>query len=126
MIILIFETTRRENMKISKVAVSTTLAIAGLVVSSSAFALPGFSEQAPESSVKQCIAEIGEQANYDNAGRVRHLVESKERRVSGHTIKIDTTVFGLDGSEVIREYTTVCAVSDSAETKHFNIKEKSI
>jgi hypothetical protein len=126
MIILIFKTTRRENMKISKAAVSITLAIAGLVVSSSAFALPGFSEQAPESSVKQCVAEIGEQANYDGAGRVRHLVESKERRVSGHTLKIDTTVFGLDGSEVIRKYTTVCAVSDDAETKHFKIKEKSI
>jgi len=113
-------------MKISKTAVSTSLAIAGLVVSSSAFALPGFSEQAPESSVKQCVAEIGEQANYDNAGRVRHLVESKERRVGGHTIKIDTTVFAVDGSEVIREYRTVCAMSEDAKTKHFRIKEKSI
>jgi hypothetical protein len=113
-------------MKISKTAVSTALAVAGLVVSSSAFALPGFSEQAPASSVQQCVAEIGEQANYDNASRVRHLVDSKERRVSGHTIKIDTTVFGIDGSEVIREYTTVCAVSDDAVTKRFNIKEKRI
>jgi len=126
MSILFIVTTRIETMKISKAAVSTTLAIAGLVASSSAFALPGFSEQAPQSSVQQCVAEIGEQANYDNAGLVRHLVDSKERRVSGHTIKIDTTVFAVDGSEVIREYTTVCAVSDNAETKHFKIKEKSI
>jgi len=126
MTILYLKTTRRKTMKVSKAAVSTSLAIAGLVVSSSAFALPGFSEQAPESSVQQCVTQIGEQANYDNAGRVRHVVESKERRVSGHTIKIDTLVFGADGSEVIREYTTVCAVSDDAETKHFKIKEKSI
>jgi hypothetical protein len=124
--ILYLNTTRRKTMKVSRTAVSTSLAVAGLVVSSSAFALPGFSEQAPESSVQQCVAQIGEQANYDNAGRVRHVVDSKERRVSGHTIKIDTTVFGIDGSEVIREYTTVCAVSDNAETKHFKIKEKSV
>jgi hypothetical protein len=126
MSILFIVTTRIETMKISKAAVSTTLAIAGLVASSSAFALPGFSEQAPQSSVEQCVAEIGKQANYDNAGLVRHLVDSKERRVSGHTIKIDTIIFGIDGSEVIREYTTVCAVSDDAETKYFKIKEKSI
>ena len=113
-------------MKVSKAAVSTALAIAGLVVSSGAFALPGFTEQAPASSIEQCVAQIGEQANYDNAGRVRHLVDSKERRVSGHTIKIDTTVFGIDGSEVIREYTTICAVSDDAVTRRFKIKEKSI
>jgi hypothetical protein len=113
-------------MKISKAAASTSLAIVGLVVSSSAFALPGFSEQAPRSSIQQCVAEIGDQANYANAGRVRHLVDSKERRISGHTIKINTTVFGIDGSEIIREYTTVCAVSDDAVTKHFKIKEKSI
>ena len=113
-------------MKISKAAASTLLAIAGLVVSSSAFALPSFTEQVPESSVRQCVALIGEQANYDNAGRVRHVVDSKERRVSGHTMKIGTTVFAVDGSEVIREYTTICAVSDDAITRHFKIKEKSI
>ena len=41
-------------------------------------------------------------------------------------ITIDTTVFGVDGSEVIREYATVCAVSNHAVTKYFKIKEKSI
>ena len=107
-------------------AVSTSLAIAGLVVSSSAFALPLASEQAPESTIKQCIAEVAEHANYEDAGRVRHVVDSKERRFSGHKLIIDTTVFGIDGSEVIREYATVCSVSDGAELRHFKIKEKSI
>lgn len=114
-------------MKISTAAISISLAIAGFVFSPSAFALPGLSAQAPESSVLQCVAEIGEQANYDNASRVRHVVESKHRRGGrGHKITIDTIVFGVDGSEVIREYATVCAVSNSAVTKYFKIKEKSI
>ena len=113
-------------MKISKAGVSISLALSGLVFASSAFALPGFAKPAPESSIKICVAQIGEQANYENAGRVRHVVDSKERRVSGHTIWIDTTVFGSDGKEVLREYATVCAISGNAETKAFKIKEKSI
>jgi hypothetical protein len=113
-------------MNISKATISTSLAIAGLVVSSSAFALPLLSEPAPESTVKQCVAEVGEQANYEGASRVRHVVDSKKRRVSGYKLIIDTTVFGADGSEVIREYATVCSVSDDAELRHFKIKEKSI
>jgi hypothetical protein len=111
-------------MKINKYAVSTSLAIAGLIISSNAAALPGFSEQAPASSVQLCVAQIREQANYEDAGRVRHEVDSKERRVSGHTIRIDTTVFSALGDEVIREYATICAVSDDAETKRFTIRQK--
>lgn len=113
-------------MKISKFAVSASLALAGLVFSSSTFAMPGFSEEAPMSSVKLCVAQIGEQANYEGAGRVRHEVDSKERRVSGHKMTIKTTVFGANDDEAIREYATICAVSDKSETKKFKIKEKSI
>lgn len=113
-------------MKISKQAISTSLAIAGLIISSSASAALGFSEQAPYSSIEICVAQIGEQANYSGAGRVRHEVDSKERRVSGHTITVQTTVFGSDGVEVIREYATVCAVSDNQETRFFKIREKSV
>ncbi len=113
-------------MKISKYAASTALAIAGLVFSASAFAMPGFVEQVPMSSVEQCVVRIGEQANYENAGHVRHEVDSRERRVGGHTMTIKTIVFGEEGSEVIREYATVCAVSGKSETKKFKIREKSI
>lgn len=113
-------------MKISKFAASTSLAVAGLFLSGSAFALPGFVKQVPMSSVEQCVVQIGEQANYEDAGHVRHEVDSEERRVGGHTMTIKTIVFGADGDEVIREYATVCAVSGKSETKKFKIREKSI
>ena len=111
-------------MKNNRGAISTTLAIAGLVFSAGAFAMPGFSEQAPMSSVELCVAEIGKLANYDNAGRVRHEVDSKERRVGGHTITIDTKVFAEDGTQILREYSTVCAVSAFSEIKLLKNKEK--
>ena len=110
-------------MKTLKTAVSASIVMIGFA--SSAHALPAFSTEAPESSVRQCVERIGSEANYEGAGRVRHAVDSKERPVSGHTISIDTTVFGGDGSEVIREYRTVCAVSDASKTRHFRIKEMS-
>jgi len=113
-------------MKISKYAVSTSLAIVGLVFSANALAMPEFVEPAPMSSVEQCVVQIGEQANYENAGRVRHEVESEERRVGGHKMTIKTIVFGADSDEVIREYATFCAVSAKSETKKFKIREKSI
>jgi len=111
-------------MKISQYAVSTSLAIAGLVFSANAFAMPEFVEQVPMSSVEQCVVQIGEQANYENAGHVRHEVDFEERRVGGHTMTIKTIVFGADGDEVIREYASVCAVSAKSETKKFKIREK--
>ena len=111
-------------MSIIKSAVS--VAVAGLIVSSNAVAMPGFTEQAPFSSIEICVAKISDQANYQNAARVRHEVDSEERRIGGHTIKIDTQVYGADGSELIREYATVCAVSAKQETKHFVIREKGI
>ncbi len=111
-------------MKHLNLALST--AVAGMILSGSALAMPGFTEQAPFSSVEICIGKISKAANYENAGRVRHEVDSEERRVGGHKIKIDTLVFGADGSELIREYTTVCAVSSKQEAQRFVIREKGI
>lgn len=102
------------------------VAVAGLVVSGSAFAMPGFSEQAPASSIDVCVAQISDNANYERAGRVRHEVDSQARRVGGHTIHVETTVFNEDSGEVIREYATVCAVNDKQETKKFRMKEKGV
>ena len=111
-------------MKISKHVVTTTLAAVGLFISSSALAMPGFTKDVPKSTIDICVAQIAEQANYENAVRVRHDVETRPRRFSGHILKIDTTVYGADGEEVIREYATTCAVTDRQETKLFKIREK--
>ena len=111
-------------MKISKHVVTTTLAAVGLFISSSALAMPGFTKDVPKSTIDICVAQIAEQANYENAVRVRHDVETRPRRFSGHILKIDTTVYGVDGEEVIREYVTTCAVTDRQVTKLFRIREK--
>ena len=112
-------------MKFSKKAVATSLfavAFTGFGLASNAQAYPGEAEAAPDSSIQQCVAQIGEQADYSNAGRVRHVVDSKERRVSGHSIMIDTQVFDHDSGQLVREYATYCAVADNSETRAFKMR----
>ncbi len=79
---------------------------------------------APASSVDTCIAQVAAQADYAGAGSVTHEVETEERRVSGHKMKIATLVYGE--GEVIREYASFCAINDNDEIKRFNIRQKGI
>ena len=106
-------------MTYSKTAVS--LGLAGLLAANLAFALPEFTEDAPQSSVDTCIAVIAHNADYADATAVRHDVVTEERRVSGHRITVRTTVYG-DGDAVIREYASSCAVNDKDEIKRFRIR----
>lgn len=112
-------------MKLNKKAVATSLfvvAFIGLGLASNAQAHPGEAKVAPDSSIQQCVAQIGKQADYSNAGRVLHVVESKERRVSGYSIKIDTRVFDSDSGELVREYATYCAVASNSEMRAFKLR----
>ena len=85
------------------------------------FALPGFSAQAPRSSVDACVAAVDAQADYAAAQSVIHNVQTEERRVSGHKMSIRTIVFG-EGETVIREYASHCAIDDQEQIRRFRIR----
>ena len=103
--------------------VMTTLAAMGLLFSAGANADALFQKPAPQSTIDLCVTQIADRANYDGATRVRHEVESQERRTIGHELRIDTRVFGDIEDEVIREYATICAVGHSQRPLSFRIKE---
>ena len=109
-------------MKTAKTAAAISLI--GLFTANVAMALPGFDEEAPQSSVDTCVAEVDAQANYEDGSTVRHNVQTTKRRVSGHIMSIQTLVYGPDGSTPIREYKTNCAINDDDEIKRFRIREK--
>lgn len=111
-------------MKVSKAAVSVTLV--SLFTANVALAMPGFSKDAPESSVDACLAEVSANANYENGATVYHNVETEERRVAGHKMSIQTLVYGSDGSTVIREYATRCVINDEDEINRFSIRQKGL
>ncbi len=109
-------------MKTAKTAAAISLI--GLFTANVAMALPGFDEEAPQSSVDTCVAEVDAQANYEDGSTVRHNVQTTKRRVSGQIMSILTLVYGPVGSTPIREYKTNCAINDDDEIKRFRIREK--
>ena len=109
-------------MKTFKTAAAVSLI--GLFAANVAMALPGFDEEAPKSSVDTCVAAVDAQANYKDGARVLHKVETTKRRVSGHIMSIQTLVYAEDGSTLIREYKTNCAINDDDEIKRFRIRQK--
>ena len=104
-----------------KIAVS--LGLAGMLAANVALAVPGFSEEAPRSSVEACVAEVAANADYATARSVLHDVQTEERRVSGHKMSIRTIVYG-EGETVIREYASHCAIDGQEHIRQFKIRQK--
>lgn len=111
-------------MKNRNHAVSIALAVAGLLAVANS-AIAEVWDDAPQSTVDVCVAEIREQANLDDATKIRHEVSSERRRSIGHTLRIETKVYGDIDDQVIREYATKCVSIDGAEPLRFRIREVS-
>ena len=98
-----------------------SLGLTGLLAANVAFALPGFSEEPPQSSVDACVAEVDANANFEEARSVIHNVEAEARRTSGYKMNIRTIVYG-EGETVIREYASHCAIDDEEQIRRFRIR----
>ena len=105
-----------------KAAISLTLT--GLFVANVALAVPGFSTEASPSSVDACLAQVADNADYANARSIVHNVETEDRRVSGHKMSIQTIMYAEDGSTVIREYASTCAINGQDEVQRFKIRQR--
>ena len=107
----------------NKIAASTLAAIGliAIVMGSSAIAA-GFDEVAPQHDVNLCVSEIGNQADYTGAVRVRHEVESTKRRTVGYSLAIKTTVFAENDGEAVREYKAMCVVAGGETPLRFKIR----
>jgi hypothetical protein len=110
-------------MKRSNTSATIALATLGLLLSAAATADSWSAELAPQSTVDMCVAEIAEHADYSEAARVRHEIESEQRRTVGHTLRIETLVYGGTDGKLIREYATRCVVGNGLEPVRFVIKE---
>jgi hypothetical protein len=110
-------------MQKQNTVVASSLAVVGLFLFTGSIAASPFDEGPSDSSVKACVAQIAEQANYDDAAGVRHEVVTKERRISGHLMMIDTKVYDQINGEVVREYATTCVVGHNGNQLSFKIKQ---
>jgi hypothetical protein len=111
-------------MRIITMKTTISLALVGLFFTAAAAQADyGYSEVAPQDKIDLCVAAIAEQANYDEANYVRHEVTSKPRATIGHRLNISTLVYAEIDGQLIREYRTLCAVSNRPEPVVFKIRE---
>lgn len=101
-----------------KTAISTSVLFA---LSATATAGGMFPRPADKSEIDACVAAVNEAANLEDAERIRHDVESRERRTVGHKLIIDTTVYGTAG--ILREYHAVCVVEKGDAPTSFEMQE---
>ena len=71
--------------------------------------------------VNNCIAEIADHANYDDASRVLHTVIIENRSRLGYKFSIDTSVFSDDDQEAIRKYASYCVARGENTVVKFTI-----
>lgn len=101
-----------------------SLALTGLLFTAAAAQADyGYPDVAPQEDIDMCVAAIAEKANYDDADFVRHEVESKARSTIGYTLNISTQVYGDTDGQLLREYRTLCAVSNRPQPVAFRIRE---
>lgn len=103
--------------------VASTLAVVGLFFSSGSMAASVFDDGASDVSIELCVAQVAEQANYDDASRVRHEVGTTTRRSVGHLLHIDTKVYGVDGDQLLREYSVTCVVGYNGVPRTLKVRE---
>ena len=108
-------------MKTVTMKASISLALVGLFVSSVALAGNG-PDALPTESINSCVAEIRDNADYSDAGRVRHDVERFGHRSLAHKLRISTAVYDAAGENVIRSYATKCIVYGDDEPVFFSIE----
>ncbi len=110
-------------MKDQKNLVMTAMAILALSLSANSTASDLSPDIAPQSTIKMCVAEISDFADYTAATRVRHEVDSEKRRTIGHVLRIETLVYGDADGRLLHKYVSKCVVGNGVEPVRFEIKE---
>ena len=110
-------------MKYSKLVNKHTLAIAALMITAgqATAAQQGWTEI--DAEIDSCVAVVADNANYNDATRVRHdVVAVKERKV-GYKLTIETSLYNENSKLAIREYATSCVVNGNNAPMKFSINE---
>ena len=99
-----------------------SLTLIGLFAADVVMASPAIDNEAPQSSLDTCLAEVVANADYVGASNVQHFVASKPRSVSGFTVSIKTLVY--DGDNVLHEYAARCAIDRQDHIRYFRMRDR--
>lgn len=74
--------------------------------------------------IGMCVAEVGKQADYDEARRVVHkVVDIEQKNLAEQRIRIETLVYTADGDAWSREYASNCVTRGALKVVSFDIAE---
>ena len=98
------------------------LALLGLTMTCDAYADSNRDQRRTMKHVRSCVAEIAKHANYDDASRAIHWVDTlKQKNLVELEIRIETTVYAVDGEPATRKYETSCLVAGLGNLIDFRI-----
>ena len=76
--------------------------------------------------IGMCVAEVGKQADYNEARRVVHkVVDIEQKNLAEQRIRIETLVYTADGDAWSREYASNCVTRGALKVVSFEIAETS-
>lgn len=76
-----------------------------------------------DAEIESCVAAVADNANYDDATRVKHAVVGVKERTVGYKLTIETSLYNENTEGAIREYATSCVVNGSNAPLQFSISE---
>ncbi len=82
-------------------------------------------KEAYAEEVQSCVAEVGRNANYDDATRVRHTVRIVRETRLRYVFTISTSVFTDSDITAAREYTAYCVARGAGAPLKFRIENTS-
>ena len=102
----------------------TTLVVLGLTLTCTAQAEVTWGKQRTDEQIQTCVAEISKHASYTDATRVIHRVtELDQRNLIELEIRVETSVYGLDDSAAISEYSVSCITGYMGDLVKFRIND---
>ena len=112
-------------MNKAKLIASIYLVVFGVLAINSADAATSSRDVAPDNKIEACIAEVAEQADYSEAAKVRHIVESSLYVKDKHKLRIETQVLRENDETVIREFASICIAPNGARPVKVKTRERS-
>jgi len=113
-------------MNIRKLTATHILSAAALFILAGQASAAKGSWQEIETEINACVSAIADQANYDDATRVRHTVVGVKERTVGYKLTIETSIYSDTDDAAMREYATTCVVNGNHAPMKFSISESDV
>ena len=110
-------------MQYSKLVNRQSLAIAALMLAAGQATAAQQEWTEIDAEIDSCVAAVADNANYNDATRVRHEVVGVKERTVGYKLTIESSLYNESSESAIREYATSCVVNGNNAPMKFSINE---